>query len=146
MTTRASLASKTASLRSDGSRRTIKRPPPPTTSASADAGRRRVSIGRFSGASLIGAGGRNSTALGGSGSRSGGGAGSPGPPLTATLKVWKTSCPEASLTLTTTSTSARAKDLGTAQASLPSGVTFMPSGPLSSLALTPPFFDRTASG
>src|SRR5262249_42025915 len=172
----ASLTSKTASFLSWGRCRITKRPPPPRHRSLTRPGKARSSLSACSGAGLIGpAGGAASaggsfgsigfgsggfSAAGGfsagggfsgpsalpSGGGGGGGGGASALSLTATLKVWKISCPEASLTVRITSTSPSAKSAGTLQVSLPSADTFMPCGPDSSLYLTPPFFDFTASG
>src|SRR5205823_6109332 len=59
------------------------------------------------------------------------------------LKEWKTSCPEASLAETITSTSFSAQSFGTFQVNFPPGVNCIPAGPDSSFNLTLPFFDFT---
>src|SRR5262249_44872449 len=58
------------------------------------------------------------------------------------LKEWNTSCPEASLTVRSTSASAAAKSLGTSQVSMRLADRLIPGGPDSSLSFTPPFIDR----
>src|SRR5260370_6638627 len=63
----------------------------------------------------------------------------------STLKLWNTSCPELSLTVTSTSSSDSACLAGTFQVTSPLSETARPSGPDSSLNFTPPFLERTSS-
>ncbi len=63
----------------------------------------------------------------------------------STLKEWKTSWPDLSLTLRMTLASPSAKSAGTFQRTTPADETLMPAGPESSLYLTPPCFDLTAT-
>ena len=59
------------------------------------------------------------------------------------VKLWNTSCPDASLTATITSAVFSSWPCGTSQRTSPARDTFSPSGPLDSSYLTPPYFDFT---